>query len=141
MTAARWQRLERIFAEARQLSGSEQADFVATACGGDHALRREAADLLAADAAPDQFLDTSALEQLAQTVAAGGWCLQPGDRIGAYVIQRRLGAGGAGEVWQARDARLDRDVAIKILLPHLARDMDRVRRFAAEARAAGALNH
>ncbi|MEO7271744.1 MAG: protein kinase [Vicinamibacterales bacterium] len=138
---ARWQRLERIFAEARHLSGPAQAHFVAHACGDDEALRCEAVGLLAADAAPRQLLDTSAFEQLAQTVAAGGWGLQPGDHIGAYVIRRRLGAGGAGEVWQARDDRLDRDVAIKILLPHFSGDPERVRRFAAEARAAGALNH
>ena len=52
-----------------------------------------------------------------------------------------LAAGGAGEVWRARDERLGREVAIKILLPHFASDAERLRRFADEARTAGALNH
>jgi serine/threonine protein kinase len=83
----------------------------------------------------------TALERLAESVAADGWSLQPGERIGVYTILRRLGAGGAGEVWRARDERLGRDVAIKVLLPHFSSDPERLRRFADEARAAGALNH
>ena len=82
-----------------------------------------------------------ALDQLAQSVASDGWSLHPGERIGAYTILRLLGAGGTGEVWRARDERLRRDVAIKILLPHFASDPERLRRFADEARTASALNH
>ena len=59
----------------------------------------------------------------------------------AYTIVQLLGSGGAGEVWRARDERLGRDVAIKVLLPHFATDGDRLRRFAEESRTAGALNH
>jgi eukaryotic-like serine/threonine-protein kinase len=141
MRTERWERLEKIFFKGRQLSGTEQADFIADACGADRALLRDAQRLLAADGAPVDFLNTPALEQLAQTVASAGWGLQPGEHMGAYTIQRLLGAGGAGEVWQARDERLGRDVAIKILLPHLSDNPERTRRFADEARAAGGLNH
>jgi Tol biopolymer transport system component len=141
MSTERWQRLERIFAEARQLSVEAQSDFVARACGADETLRREALSLLAADDAPGEFMAKPALDRLAQSVASEGWSLQPGERIGAYTILRLLGAGGAGEVWRARDERLGRDVAIKILLPHFSNDAERLRRFADEARAAGALNH
>ncbi|HEV8253369.1 MAG TPA: protein kinase [Vicinamibacteria bacterium] len=67
--------------------------------------------------------------------------LAPGTRVGPYEILSPLGAGGMGEVYRARDARLGRDVAVKVLPEQLAHDPDRLRRFEQEARAAGALNH
>ena len=141
MTAERWQQLERIFTEARQLPADARADFVVRACGADQPLREEAVCLLTADEAASQFMAKPALERLAQSVATDGWILRPGERIGAYSILRRLGVGGAGEVWRARDERLGRDVAIKVLLPHLSSDPQRMHRFADEARMASALNH
>lgn len=62
-------------------------------------------------------------------------------RIGPYEITKKLGAGGMGEVYRARDTRLGRDVAIKVLPQDAAKDEDRIRRFEQEARAAGTLNH
>ena len=141
MSTERWQRLERIFDEARQLSVDARGEFVARMCGADETLRREALSLLAADDQPGEFMARPALDRLAQSIAAEGWTLQSGQHIGAYTMVRLLGAGGAGEVWRARDERLGRDVAIKILLPHFSNDAERLRRFADEARAAGALNH
>ena len=67
--------------------------------------------------------------------------LAPGTKLGPYEIQSLLGAGGMGEVYRARDTRLQRDVAIKILPQSLAHDRDRLRRFEQEARAVAALNH
>ena len=67
--------------------------------------------------------------------------LNPGSRIGPYEIVGPLGAGGMGEVYRARDARLGRDVAIKVLPAALASDAERLRRFEIEARAVAALNH
>ena len=67
--------------------------------------------------------------------------LSAGTRIGAYEVIAAIGAGGMGEVYRARDTRLDRDVALKILPPDLATDESRVRRFEQEARAAAALSH
>ncbi len=64
-----------------------------------------------------------------------------GQTLGHYRILERIGAGGMGEVYRARDARLGRDVAVKILPPGFSRDEDRLRRFEQEARAAAALNH
>ena len=66
---------------------------------------------------------------------------QPGDRLGPYEIHSTLGAGGMGEVYRARDPRLRREVAIKVLPASATADPDRLRRFEQEARAAGALNH
>ena len=65
----------------------------------------------------------------------------PGTRIGAYEVVGLLGAGGMGEVYRARDIKLNRDVAIKVLLPEVANDMDRLARFGREARVLASLNH
>ena len=67
--------------------------------------------------------------------------LASGSRLGPYEVISALGAGGMGEVYRARDPRLDRDVAIKVLREGFASDPDRLRRFEQEARASGALNH
>ncbi len=67
--------------------------------------------------------------------------LSAGTRLASYEILRPIGAGGMGEVYRARDTKLSRDVAIKVLLPELARDAERLARFETEARTASALNH
>ncbi len=67
--------------------------------------------------------------------------LAPGTKLGPYQIVAPLGAGGMGEVYRARDARLDRDVAIKILPELFAQDPERLARFEREAKALAALNH
>src|SRR6266496_4154245 len=67
--------------------------------------------------------------------------LSAGARLGPYEIVSPIGVGGMGEVYRARDPRLGRDVAIKILPPSFSNDPDRLRRFEQEARAAGVLNH
>src|ERR1700678_3267247 len=67
--------------------------------------------------------------------------LTSGTKLGPYEIQSPLGAGGMGEVYRARDARLNRDVAVKILPASFSADPDRLQRFALECRAAAALNH
>src|SRR5258708_13169706 len=67
--------------------------------------------------------------------------LTSGTKLGPYEIQSPLGAGGMGEVYRARDPRLGRDVAIKVLPVSFAADSDRLRRFEQEPRAVAALNH
>src|SRR5664280_428786 len=67
--------------------------------------------------------------------------LTPGTKIGPYEILSPLGAGGMGEVYRAKDTRLGRGVALKILPESFARDSDRLRRFEQEARAVATLNH
>ena len=67
--------------------------------------------------------------------------LAAGSRLGPYEIVTPLGAGGMGEVYRARDTRLHRDVALKVLPDAFATDPDRVRRFQQEARAVAALSH
>ncbi|MCA1612322.1 MAG: protein kinase [Acidobacteria bacterium] len=67
--------------------------------------------------------------------------ISPGSRLGPYEILAPIGAGGMGEVYRAKDPRLGRDVAIKVLPASFSADADRLRRFEQEARAAGILNH
>src|SRR3977135_2142039 len=67
--------------------------------------------------------------------------LAPGTKLGPYEILAPLGAGGMGEVYRAKDTRLGRDVALKILPESFAREPERLRRFEQEARAVAALNH
>src|SRR6266851_2994229 len=67
--------------------------------------------------------------------------LAAGTRLGRYEIRSKIGEGGMGEVYRARDEKLNRDVAIKVLPASFSQDADRLRRFEQEAQAAGALNH
>lgn len=64
-----------------------------------------------------------------------------GKKLGNYLIDSRLGAGGMGEVYKASDTRLGRSVAVKVLPDHLAQDLDRIARFEREAQLLAALNH
>src|SRR5260370_17813966 len=67
--------------------------------------------------------------------------LAVGPRLGPYEVLSPLGAGGMGEVYRARHTRLEREVAVKVLVGSLSEDEDRLKRFEREARAASALNH
>ncbi|REJ78154.1 MAG: hypothetical protein DWQ47_17570 [Acidobacteria bacterium] len=67
--------------------------------------------------------------------------MQAGDRLGRYEIKELVGSGGMGEVYRAEDVQLDRDVALKVLLPEFCFDSERVKRFKFEAKAVSALNH
>ncbi len=117
----------------------ERVRFLDTACAGDAELRREVESLIAHDGAGEQHL-AEALEHAAQSLFESG-TIAPGTRVGDYDVRALIGSGGMGEVYQALDLRLARDVAIKVLPPLLRYDPDRLRRFEQEAQAAAALNH
>src|SRR5262245_49159590 len=80
-------------------------------------------------------------QALAPLLGCGHMILTPGTRLGLYEITSSLGAGGMGEVYRARDPRLQRDVAIKVLPAAFAQDADRRARFEREARTLASLNH
>ncbi len=67
--------------------------------------------------------------------------ISPGTRLGSYEVTALIGQGGMGEVYKAKDTRLDRTVAIKVLPEHVASDPDLKQRFEREARTVAALNH
>jgi eukaryotic-like serine/threonine-protein kinase len=141
MSSERWQRLDRVFVDALQQPPDGRRAFVTAQCGDDESLRADVLSLLTAADGSDAFMAASAFERLAATVGSEGWTLTPGEQIGAYTVLERVAAGSSGEVWRARDDRFGRDVALKVLLPHLSDDPIRIRRFADEARAVGSLNH
>src|SRR5207245_537756 len=92
---------------------------------------------------PDSFLARPAVENAVNRIAERAASSPPvsGTQLGAYVIGEQIGSGGMGAVYEARDIRLERKVAVKILPPALAGDSDRIRRFRQEARAVSLLNH
>jgi serine/threonine-protein kinase len=132
--AARWAKVQELFAAALEKAPAARAEFLATACSGDAALRSEVETLLAANDEARDFLATGS------TAAGSQQRLEPGTRLGPYEIVAFLGAGGMGEVYRAKDVRLGREVAIKVLAIGSGRE-EALRRFDLEARAASALNH
>src|SRR5262249_30423066 len=126
--------------------------FIAASVNDDEELRREVESLLASDDASATLLDRLPLADAPVTIAASSHALpafmdddpstlQPGHRIGPYEISGLLGAGAMGQVYRARDAKLNRDVALKVLPALLALDSDRLKRFKREAQVLAALNH
>jgi serine/threonine protein kinase/Tol biopolymer transport system component len=141
MTSERWQHIDRLFHATLECAPEKRAGVLAEACGDDADLRNEVESLLRAHEQDATFLDIPAYELAADflTDALGG--LMAGQQIGPYKILAPLATGGMGEVYLAQDSRLGRKIALKLLPPDFARDQQRVRRFAQEARAASALSH
>lgn len=138
MTPERYQRLCEIFHHALDLSMTERAEFLHRACDGDPSLRREIESLLAAHSKAGSFINAPAAAELFPNETS---LLKSGETIGAYEIVSFISRGGMGEVYLARDKRLERKVALKFLPPEFMQHRDRVRRFEQEARMASALNH
>ena len=140
MPSERWQQLEQLFAEAVALPVDRREAFVDGASGADSGLRDELTALLATVERAGPFLSSTALDVFARQISREGWSVRPGDTIGSYAIERGSAPAAPGEVWRARDERIGRDVAIKLLLPHPANG-ERLSTLHDEARAAGTLNH
>src|SRR3954463_10586281 len=131
-------RVREIFEAAVALPADARRSFVATSCGEDASVRQQV----------ELLLDTherswrSAAPASAESLNAAGLTRQlEGHLVGPYLVGARVGAGGMGEVYKARDTRLDRTVAIKVLPAHMANDSQARVRFEQEARAVAGLNH
>ena len=138
MTPERDAEIERICHAALGRDVSERAAFLDEVCADDAVLRREVESLLAQEPAAAGFMSTPALA-LAGDVIGGGTSFI-GRQLGPYTIQARLGVGGMGEVYQAHDTKLGRNVAIKVLPELFAHDPDRLSRFQREAKMLATLN-
>src|SRR5271163_2572586 len=131
MSDERWRRIEELFHAAADLAPAERSAFLINACDGDDELRRQVEALLAQDGAKDNVFEAA---------VANAATLQ-GQQIGPYVVGELIGKGGMGEVYRARDTKLQRDVAVKVLPAALVHDAERLSRFQNEARMLAALNH
>ena len=136
-----WTTVKRIHQSALDRDPSERAAFVRASCGGDETVLREVQSLLSYEADAASFLEQPAMDLARRSSSEPHENTLAGRTLSHYQIVSLLGAGGMGEVYLARDPRLDRTVAIKILPGDLAGDPERMQRFEREARAASALNH
>ena len=122
----RWRFLEELYRAAIERPAGEREAFLQEACP-DERLRREVESLLRFAATPDTLM------LLSPWARSPG--IEPGMRLGPYEIESRVGAGGMGEVWKARDTRLGRSVAVKVSKTEFSE------RFEREGRVVAALNH
>ena len=149
MTPERWQTISRIFKSAISLDGEERVNYVAGQCGADESLRAEVEKLIESHqrASAAEFIAGVAAEENAGLLVDNEELseqqrhrLTKGQQLGAYVILDALGEGGMGEVYLAKDSRLDRTVALKVLSEEISADRRRMQRFRQEARIASSLN-
>ena len=141
MTPERWQEVGAIFERALACAPGERAALLEEACAGDAELREEIESLLATYDDGGSSLDLPPIAGPAVRDALGGFESLMGKRVGGYEVVGLVGRGGMGEVYRARDERLEREVAIKVLPPFYSSDPDRLRRFEREARALQMLDH
>src|SRR5262245_33999498 len=155
MTSEQWKKLKALYTEARKLDSGARAAFLTSMCGDDEELRRQTELLLeyGDKAEAESFLERRAsfgpaidswqaeianLSQSDQPTADGSWT---GRTISNYAVGELIGGGGMGEVYRAKDRKLGRDVAFKVLPASFVSDPDRRMRFEREARVLAALNH
>jgi dienelactone hydrolase len=148
--ARRWNRVKQVFQDALERPVDLRGPFVSAACGDDRELQREVESLLVAHAAAGSFAQRPAIEALPDSSAdafanpshtSSGANPSVPRHIGSYEVLSFLGAGGMGEVYRARDPRLGREVAIKVLPETFAQDSEHQARLEREAQMLAALNH
>jgi serine/threonine protein kinase len=151
MDPQRWKQVDDVLQSVLDRPPEEREEFLRLACAGDEALEREVRSLLTSQQQAGSFLDSPAIEVAARALGRQ----QTKDeqqrssfrigrsvtRLGPYEIVAPIGAGGMGEVYKARDTRLDRIVAIKVIPEHLSSQPHSRERFEREARAISSLSH
>jgi Tol biopolymer transport system component len=136
MTPERWRQIEQIYHAALDRRPQSRDMYVEEECAGDPSLIAEVNSLLARDAS-----DRNALLNQPARQRDGSPHLAPGGRLGPYEIGTLIGSGGMGDVYLARDSKLKRLVALKVLPEAFATDPERMARFEHEARVLASLNH
>ena len=159
----RWSEIERLYHAALERDPCERSAYLKVACRDDEALRGELEELLAYEEQSADFIEAPALEVVARqdgasdllgrvrgvfqsaleqsSIQRNQFRLATGDKLGPYEILNPLGSGGMGEIYSARDSRLGRIVALKILAGRIMDETANRRRFEREARAISNLNH
>ena len=141
MTPERWQQIDKLLEQALEQESDGRDAFLERACQGDADLRQEVESLLSAHGQAEGFTEAGPMRTPGNRIGVETVLDLTGRQVKHYEILSRLGEGGMGVVYKARDQHLDRFVAIKVLPPELVADPDRKKRFAQEAKAASALNH
>ena len=141
MTPERWQQVKELFNAALECDAGQRTAFLQQACSGDVTLQQQVESLLAMHESSDRLLDGSVGALAAELLTQAQPPPLVGQSLGVYQVERHVGRGGMGEVYLARDTRLGRPVAVKLLPASFHQDPDRVRRFQQEARATSLLNH
>ena len=136
-----WRRVTDLFDEAMTRGPKERIAFLEQACEGDRALRTQVERLIKSHEKSADFLESSAFAVAPELLTDDHAGASVGERIGHYRIESLIGVGGMGEVYLARDERLGRKAALKLLPDSLTTDETQLSRFKNEARTASALNH
>jgi serine/threonine protein kinase/Tfp pilus assembly protein PilF len=141
MKAERWKQVNDLFQSAVERAPEERDAFLDEACHGDEDLRCEVKSLLTSHLRSENFIELPAFEVAPELVTNDKAGALVGKVIGHYRIESLIGIGGMGEIYLARDERLGRKAALKLLPESLTTDETQLSRFKNEARSASALNH
>jgi serine/threonine protein kinase/Tol biopolymer transport system component len=141
MESKRWEHIEDIFHGALLCALADREAYLTSACGGDTNLQEEVESLISAYELPGDFLEQDQLSAGLNLYAAGDSPSLAGELIGPYVLESRIGRGGMGDVYLARDERLGRHIALKVLPSSIGNDAEWIARFRQEARAASSISH
>ena len=141
MKTERWEKVIDLFQSALEHAPEERAAFLNESCHDDEDMRREVESLLTSHERAENFIEVPAFKAAPEFVPHDTADALVGKLIGHYRIDSLIGVGGMGEVYLARDERLGRKAALKLLPDSLTTDETELSRFKNEARTASALNH
>src|SRR5262249_22752963 len=134
MKTERWEKVIDLFQSALERAPEERAAFLDESCHDDLEMRREVESLLTSHERAENFIEVPAFQAAPEFVPNEGADVLLGNLIGHYRIESLIGVGGMGEVYLARDERLGRKAAIKLLPESLTKDETQLSRFKNEAR-------